>query len=133
MQLKKKKILVVDDEQYIREFYEELFTQEGYDVITAANGQGGLDLTLQEKPDLLLLDIIMPDIDGMTVFNTLNNQSITIPVIFLTNAGDTSHLLQAIEGKAAGFFIKSNIEPEDLLKRVKDVLSGTLFKNPLTP
>lgn len=118
----KKKVLIVDDEQYIREFYEELLLQEGYDAITATNGQEALDQTMQQKPDLVLLDINMPIMDGLTVFQTLKDKFITTPVIFLTNQGDTNNLLQSIEGKAADFLIKSNTEPEALLKRIKEVL-----------
>ncbi len=117
-----KKILIVDDEQFIREFYQELLTGEGYEVITANDGQQGLDLALQQRPDLILLDIKMPVMDGFTMFEQLKANSITVPVIFLTNAGDTENVMQANEAAAASFLIKSNIKPEELLAEVKRVL-----------
>ncbi|QQG40520.1 MAG: response regulator [Candidatus Levyibacteriota bacterium] len=121
--MEKKKILIVEDDQYTRDFYEELLAQEGYEIITAANGKEGQNIAMQQNPDLILLDIILPDVDGITIFQNLKAKNITIPVIFLTNAGDTSNLLQAVEGKAADFLIKSNVQPEALLKRIKEVLN----------
>lgn len=120
--MEKKKILIVDDDQYTREFYQEILTQEGYEVIIAANGKEGQNIALQQKPDLILLDIILPDINGLTVFKNLKAKNVTAPVIILTNAGDTNNLLQAVEGRAADFLIKSNVQPEALLKRIKEVL-----------
>ncbi len=118
----KKKILIVDDEQFIREFYQELLTQEGYGVQIAKDGQEGVELALQQKPDLILLDIKMPVMDGFTTFEKLKSNSINVPVIFLTNIGDTEHILQAQEAAASSFLIKSNIKPEELLSEVKNAL-----------
>ncbi len=119
----KKKILVVDDEQLIREFYQELLTGEGYVVIAAKDGKEGVALALEQKPDLIILDILMPDMDGFSVFNQIKAAGLTSPVIFLTNAGETENILQAKEGAAASFLIKANIKPEELLAEVKRVLS----------
>lgn len=118
----KKKILIVEDDQYTREFYQSLLTDEGYDVSIATNGKEAINIALQQNPDLVLLDIILPDIDGLTVFQNLKAKNFTSPVIFLTNVGDTKSLLQAVEDKAADFLIKSNTQPEQLLKRIKEVL-----------
>ncbi len=118
----KKKILIVDDEQFIRESYQELLTQEGYDVTVAKDGQEGFDLAIQQKPDLILMDIKMPVMDGFTAFEKLKSNSIFVPVIFLTNIGDTEHVLEAKEAAATSFLIKSNIKPEDLFSEIKRVL-----------
>lgn len=125
----KKKILVVDDEQFIREFYQELLAGEGFSVIVANNGQEGINLAAAEKPDLVLLDIMMPDMDGLTVYDTLKAKFASMPIIYLTNAGETSNLLTAMKQNAAGFLIKSNIKPEDLVKRIHEVLSGNYSQN----
>ena len=124
----KKKILIVDDDKYILDFYKELLESEGYETLTAERGQQSIDMTFEKNPNLILLDIMMPEMDGMTVFSILKEKGVTTPVIFLTNAGDTTNLLQAAKEAAAGFLIKSDIEPEYLLQRIKEVLSGNSSK-----
>lgn len=123
-----KRILIVDDDQYILDFYRELLQDEGYDVITAQRGQESIDITLVKNPHLILLDIMMPEMDGMTVFKILKEKGVKAPVIFLTNAGDTTNLLHAARESAAGFFIKSDTQPENLLKRIRDIINGNTEK-----
>lgn len=118
------KILVVDDELYLREFYEELLIHEGYNVITAQNGQEALDLTAKEHPDLIILDIMMPLKDGNEVLRELseNEQTNKIPVIVLTNVGNLDNMDNAKNFSAFRFFIKSNISPEEIIIAVKEAL-----------
>lgn len=133
VQAPKHTVLVVDDEQYIRESYQELLTAEGYSVITANHGQAGLTLATQYKPDVILLDIMMPVMDGMKTLTYLQADSRTsrIPVIILTNAGSMGNMEKARNNFAHKFLIKSNTSPEEVLGIVKDALAGRQMKTPV--
>jgi DNA-binding response OmpR family regulator len=87
-----KKILVVDDEFAVRSLLDDFFTQHGYEVITAADGKEGLVLAAKELPDLILLDVMMPGIDGMEVCRRLKASGATgaIPVIMMTGVVGTA-------------------------------------------
>ncbi len=132
VQTPKYTVLVVDDEQYIRESYQELLQGEGYKVITANNGQAGLTLATQYKPDVILLDIMMPVMDGMKTLTYLQSDSRTskIPVIILTNAGSMGNMEKARNNFAHKFLIKANTSPDEVLGIVKDALSGKPMRTP---
>ncbi len=120
----KRLVLVVDDEQYIREFYQELLTQEGFDVTMATNGMEALTSVTQRKPELILLDINMPELSGNDVLKKLwdNPQTKTIPVIMLTNEGNINNMEQAKFYNAYKFLIKANTAPEEVISVVKEAL-----------
>lgn len=124
-------VLVVDDEQYLREFYQELLTRNGYQVLTASNGQEALTTVSQTTPHLILLDIMMPVMDGMEVLKNLweNNLTKKIPVIVLTNAGDLNNMDKAKFYSTYKFLIKSNVAPEEILKEVNDAIQSTVNTN----
>jgi CheY-like chemotaxis protein len=119
----KHKVLVVDDDQFLREFYQELLTGSGYQVLTANNGQEALVAALN-KPDVILLDIMMPVMDGNEVLRQLsqNPQTKEIPVIILTNAGSINNMDHAKIYSAYKFLIKTNVTPEEVLSEVKDAV-----------
>lgn len=127
----KYKILVVDDDQYLRELYQELLAGEGYDVLTANDGEQALESVSQNPPNLIILDIIMPKIDGNVVLRKLwdNEQTRKIPVIILTNAGDIKNMDYAKFYSAYQFLNKANITPDEIVKTAAEALhikkSGT--------
>jgi len=88
----KKKILIVEDEEPLKLTLKKKFKNEGFSVLEATNGEDGLKLTQEKKPDLILLDIVMPVMDGMTMLKKLRKQDFgkEMPVILLTNLADTS-------------------------------------------
>jgi CheY-like chemotaxis protein len=125
-------ILVVDDEKFLRDFYQELLTGEGYQVITATNGQEAL-IAAQKMPNLILLDIMMPLMDGNEVLKRLNLDPKTknIPVILLTNAGNLNNMDHAKLYSAYKFLIKSNVSPPEVLDTIKEALTNpTVQKTP---
>ena len=103
-----KKILVVDDEPSTLKFLENRLTKEGYDVITAEDGVTGIAHAEKEKPDLILLDIVLPDINGFQTCRSLksNQQTKDIPVIVCTNKLDTIDADEARESGADEFIEK---------------------------
>jgi DNA-binding response OmpR family regulator len=117
-----KKVLVVEDDKDLRDFYAELLTSEGFAVITAENGQLGLDAVTSQKPNLVLLDLMMPVMDGKTMLHSMREipEFKTTPVIVLSNAGDADSIRQTkFFDNANDFLIKSNIAPNDLIQKIK--------------
>ena len=105
-----------------REFYGELMNDQGYEVYTAENGQIALQMAIEKKPDLLILDIMMPIMDGKAMLHELRKipQFKLLPVIILTNAGDTDTMRETQRYENAdAFLIKSNVTPQEVIDKVK--------------
>ncbi len=119
----RRKILIVDDEQEIRQFLNLVLKDRGYDVLTAAGGQEGLSLARSEKPDLVLLDIMMPEVDGWTVLRLLKEDGETagIPVAVLSARTEARDRTQAL-GEGAVDYITKPFSLHDLLGRVEGIL-----------
>jgi len=124
----KKKILVVDDDVDIRLVLEECLAEEDYAVITSDNGQDTLVLAKSEHPDLILLDIMMPKLDGMLVKTTLNQDTSTsnIPVIFLTAKDTMADKVNGLRLGAEDYLVKP-FNSEELVARIDGVLSRRDF------
>jgi len=121
---KKKYILVVEDETSLSSALNDKLTSVGYEVKLAKNGQEGLDAIDKRKPDLILLDVVMPIMDGMTMLKEMRNKPNTddIPVIILSNLSDNEDVLHAMENNTYDYLIKSDISLEAVLERVKTKL-----------
>lgn len=119
------KILIIEDDPFVRKFYERLFSFEDHQIFYAESGNAGILKSRELKPDLILLDIILPDIDGLVVLKTIKEDPATahIIVVMLTNLEDDKTVRKASELKADGFIIKSNIAPEKLSQEVDRYLS----------
>jgi len=119
------KILLVEDEKMLSDMYVSKFSKEGMHVVTAADGAQGLDMATKEKPDIILLDIIIPKLDGFAVLKALKTDEITkhIPVIMLTNLGQEEDIHKGKELGADDYFIKSDHTPAEVVLKVQSVLS----------
>lgn len=117
-----KKILIAEDDKSLLSALQEKFTNEGFSVVTALDGEEGLMVAEKEKPDLLLLDIRMPKIDGITMARKLKEAGTNAPIIFLTNLDDLKHMSDAIEVSQSDYLIKSDWKLEDIVKKVKERL-----------
>ena len=117
----KKTILLVEDDTMISSMYGTKFEQSNFNVLLADNGADGLDLALNNKPDLILLDIIMPQLDGFAVLERLKMSSKTknIPVILLTNLGTEEDIKKGQEMGAKDYLVKANLTPAEVLDKVK--------------
>lgn len=123
-----KKVMVVDDDLYIRELYEEILKDEGYTVDSATNGEEALNKLKNGGYDLILLDIMMPKIDGLGVMDALRKAPPPIkngPIILLTNLDHDPLIKDAMSRGAVAFIIKADITPPDLLVQVKKYLEET--------
>lgn len=121
---KKTAVVLVEDEKMLAEMYVTKFTMEGYDAHKANDGQTGFELIKQVKPDIILLDIIMPKLDGFAVLKMLKNdaQLKNIPVILLTNLGQDEDIKKGKELGAVDYFVKANHTPAEVVNKVKQVL-----------
>lgn len=117
------KILLVDDDDALMTVFSTALRGHGYDVITAANGQAGLDKAKSEKPDLVFLDQVLPDIQGNEVLKTLKDDLETkdIPVAMLSNFGQNELIQEAINTGAVDYILKYQIEPDDLDTKIKEL------------
>lgn len=117
-----KKILIVEDDKILLEMYQDKFTKEDFEVITAENGKIGLEKAINEKPDIILLDLMMPVMDGTIMLRRLREfpQFKRLPVIILTNAGQVDNIKETQRyDNACEFLIKSNVSIDDVVKKVK--------------
>lgn len=120
-----KKILIVDDEVSLLEILKDRFTTAGYKVSTAINGEKGLDQVKKNNPDLILLDLLMPVMDGVSMLAELRKdaKNKTTPVIIFTNLEHNSIIKEKIKNDGyTEYIVKSDIEIEDLVKKVHDIL-----------
>lgn len=119
------KILVVEDEEILLTALTEELTSGGYEVEGAENGKVGLEKAASYKPDLILLDLVMPEMDGMEMLQELKGDEglREIPVVILTNLSDYERISEALSLGAMDYLVKANYKLEDLLEKVKNVLS----------
>ena len=119
-----KKILFIEDESALQETFKNLLGKEGYEVISAFDGQSGLKLAREEKPDLILLDLILPKLHGLDVLKELKKdyQTKEIPTIVLTNLENPEHIEQALELGATTYLVKAQYSLEEVLEKIKKPL-----------
>lgn len=121
----KKKILIVEDEPFLSEMYQTKFESLGYAVLMAYNGEEGLAVMRKEKPDLVLLDIIMPVMDGYEVLKVVRAEpqlKHTLIVIF-SNLGQDEEITKGMQLGADDYLVKSNLTPSELVAKVEKVLA----------
>ena len=119
------KILIVEDDLFIRELYERQLGLAGYQVTSAADGPEGLAKVAQFQPNLLLLDIMLPQMNGLDLLKTIKAKEDTkgLPVILLTNLGQDSVIKEGFSLGADGYLIKSAYTPDQIIEEVKKFLS----------
>lgn len=119
-----KKILIVEDDSFVMDIYHTKLTQEGFEVSTAANGMEALKKLEKERPDLILLDIIMPYIDGLEVLEKVRamEQMKDVPIILLTNLSQKEEVDQGLALGANDYLIKSHFTPSEVLEKINKYL-----------
>jgi two-component system alkaline phosphatase synthesis response regulator PhoP len=120
----KNKVLVVDDEQSIVTLLQYNFEQAGYDVITAMDGQAGKKLAETESPDMIVLDLMLPNLDGMEVCKQLRQKGIMTPILMLTAKDDEFDKILGLELGADDYMVKP-FSPREVIARVKAILRRT--------
>ena len=135
MEKKKKKILIIEDERLLLDMYESYFEKAGYEVFTAKNGRLGVEIAKTEKPDLIVTDIVMPDMDGYDVIQKIRGDITTkkIPILVFSNLGQKEEIKKGIELGADDYVIKTDLTPAELLAKIEEMFSkwknkGSLLK-----
>lgn len=121
----KAKILMVEDDVSLAEMYQKKFTNDGYEVVLAYDGQEGLKKSAEVKPDLVLLDIMLPKLDGLALFKKMRGNPATFntPVILLTNFGQEDLVFECFKLGAVDYLVKSDVTPQQVVKKVEGFLS----------
>jgi DNA-binding response OmpR family regulator len=119
-----KKILIIEDETALQDALQKVFTAEGYEVAQAFDGEEGIAKVLSGKPDIVLLDLVLPKKHGFEVLQEMkkNDATLSTPVIVLTNLEESEEVMKAIELGARGYLIKANYALKEVLAKVKDIL-----------
>jgi len=119
-----KKILLIEDEKILSEMYRDKFTEAGFEVLVAYESKEGLALAKKEKPDLIVLDILLPRENGIAFLNWLRKEPeiAEIPVIAFSNYDEPNTKKEAIKLGAKEYFIKTDYTPEEIIKEIKNYL-----------
>ncbi len=119
-----KKILIIEDDKFLRELIVQKLIKENYQTIEAVDGEEGVKKVKEEKPDLILLDLILPGIDGFEVLARVKEDSAvaSIPVIILSNLGQKDDVERGLKLGVAGYLIKAHFTPSEIINKIKEVL-----------
>ena len=126
-----RKILFVEDESVLQKTFEETLRKEGYEMISALDGEVGFNLAKKEKPDLILLDLVLPKINGFEVLKKLKEDPETkgIPVIILTNLERMSDIDKTLELGAAAYLVKVDYSLEEVVEKIEKILGEKTINN----
>ena len=131
-----KRVLIVEDEQDIRELYAEILRDEGFAVVEAWDGEKGLAESLSGRYDIILLDIMLPKVDGLQILKEIKKKEelSAIPVVLLTNLSTDNIIKEGFALGAVSYIIKSEMTPDQVVAEVKKVLAkepaAHLYSNP---
>lgn len=121
-----KKILIVEDEPALLRVLSDKFTNEGFSILEAKNGLTGLKMALEEKPEVILLDILMPELDGMEMMRRLreaNTYGKSVPIVILTNLDADEKITWAVaKDEPAYYLIKSNVDMDEIVEKVNQAV-----------
>ncbi|MDO8264973.1 MAG: response regulator [Candidatus Parcubacteria bacterium] len=120
-----KKILIVEDEKILAEMYQEKLIKTGFDVIASSEAEEGLEMAKTEKPDLILLDILLPRGNGIFFLKSLRNDSAisSLPVLVFSNYDDPETKQEAIKLGVKDYLIKTGYTPGEIVDKIKKYLS----------
>lgn len=123
---KKISILLVEDDRFVSDIYKRRLGLEGYEVVFVSDGRDALNILEKMTPDLVLLDIMMPVVDGMKVLEKMKGEDRwrKIPVIMLTNLAEKEYIEKSIAMGADGYIIKAHFTPSEVMQKIKNVLGN---------
>ena len=118
------RVIIIDDHALFRDGLKGLLEQRSIDVAgVAADGKEGIELAKQIQPDIILLDMRMPDPDGLTVLRQLRENGLEMPIVILTTSSDEEDLVESLRNGASGYLLK-DMEPDALVQSLREVQSG---------
>jgi DNA-binding response OmpR family regulator len=119
-----KTILIIEDDKFLRELIVQKLIKEDYEVVEAVDGEDGIRKIKEEKPDLVLLDLILPGIDGFEVLTKMREdvEIASIPVIILSNLGQKEDVERGLKLGAKDYLIKAHFTPGEIIEKIKKYL-----------
>ena len=119
-----KTILIIEDDKFLRELISQKLTKEGFPISEAIDGEEGIKKIKEEKPGLILLDLILPGIDGFEVLSQMKEDPSvsSIPVIILSNLGQKEDVEKGLKLGAVDYLIKAHFTPGEIIEKIKAVL-----------
>lgn len=123
-----KTILFIEDESALQKTVGEIVRKEGYDMISALDGDLGITLAKEKRPDLIMLDLVLPKKDGFEVLKALkqDERTKTVPIIVITNLGEMENIDKAIELGATTYLVKSDYSLREIVEKIKTTIEGTV-------
>lgn len=123
------KILIIEDDKFLRDLIQQKLNKEGFVTAVAIDGEEGLTAAENELPHLILLDLILPGMDGFEVLKKLKENKATsgVPVIVLSNLGQKEDMDKALKGGAEDFMVKAHFTPSEIITKVRDTLKAKYF------
>ena len=123
-QNRKTKVLIIEDDSYISEMYRIKFESENFETVVKNDGVEGIKFMEKNIPDIILLDIVMPKMDGFSVLKTIkkNPKLDKIPVILLTNLSQKENIERGFDLGASSYIIKAHFTPSEVVEKIKEVL-----------
>ena len=118
-----KTVLVAEDDEFLIEMYQLNLEQLGIDVQLVQNGKEAIDLIDHSQPDLLVLDLLMPQIDGFGVLEHIRTKKYQFPIVVLSNLNEEADEKRCLELGVQEYFVKSDMELDDLIAKVKEYMS----------
>ena len=119
-----KKILIIEDEQALADVLEAKIKKEGYAVSVAYDGEKGFELLKKNRPDLILLDIVMPKMNGYEVMEKMASEGISIPIMVISNSGQPVEIEKTKKLGAIAHLIKTQFDPNEVILKIKKIESG---------
>jgi len=119
------KILIVEDDAFLADIYKTKLESEGFKVTVAGDGEKGLKMIQTKNPDLVLLDILLPKLDGFAILEIVkapNSEVKNIPIILLTNLGQNDEVQKGIKSGAADYLIKAHFKPAEVVEKIRKIL-----------
>jgi len=119
-----KKILLVEDDKFLRELMSKKLLSLGYEVSTAPDGETGIEMIKSEKPEVVLLDLILPGINGFDVLEKAKKdpETANIPVVILSNLGQSEDIERGLKLGAKDFLVKAHFTPQEIVNKLKTIL-----------
>jgi len=128
MSKNKTSVLIIEDDSYISDMYRIKLESENFAVTTTGDGIAGIKMLEKQKPDIVLLDVVMPKVDGFSVLKTIKrNQALKeIPIVLLTNLSQKENIERGFELGAESYIIKAHFTPSEVVEKIKGILKKNI-------
>lgn len=119
------KVLIIEDDKFLRELLSQKLVKEGYEVAEGVDGESGLKKIQEEKPSLVLLDLILPGLDGFEILRRAkeNPETAAVPILILSNLGQKDEVERALKLGATDFLVKAHFTPGEIVSKIKTIIA----------